>query len=448
MPMSIIVLCRLPFLPSIRTASARGVPGRTRATAVAIVTAFAAVTGSAVAQQTEPAGRGFAAVPGVLGGQDVFGPYEVVADWPKNTSTTPGHETWTFAAMRGVFAESADRVLAVQLGELPNIPRPPERLLPDVGPGIGFPVARAPWRSFRTAMGAAEANLTGGSGARPGIDYRPGHGIVVFDREGRLIEEWTQWDAMLARPHSIYISPFDPDKHVWVVDDGRHAIFKFTNDGKTLVQTIGVPGEGGLDERHLFWPSYMDWAADGSFYVADGGDFYQADRPLGARVIKFDRDGKFVLQWGQEGIPPHETRPAYFNNVHGIAVDRRSGHVFVNDRQNHRIQVFTADGEYLYEWSPGGPPSDLHLFVIASDGYLWAADRGTNRILKYGLDGTFLYAWGVSGDFAGGMWGVHGIDVDDEGNFYVAEVDNGRVQKFRPRPGARPELLIAPAERR
>ena len=59
-------------------------------------------------------------------------------------------------------------------------------------------------------------------------------------------------------------------------------------------------------------------------------------------------------------------------------------------------------------------------------------------MLKYDLDGHFLYSWGIWGDFPGGFWGVHGFSVDQEGNFYVAEVDSGRVQKFRPRQGANP----------
>ena len=395
--------------------------------------------------QSLPPGTGFAAIPSEKGGQDIFGPYDIVIGWPKDTATVPGHEAWTFAAVRGVFAESVDRVFAVQLGELPNIDRPEPRLLPEIGPGIGYPIARAPWRSFRAAMGANAANLLSGAGARPGVDYRGGHGILVFNADGDLVEEWTQWDALMERPHSIYISPYDLEKHVWVIDDGKHAIFKFTNDGKELVQTIGVAGEGGIDQNHLFWPSYMDWAPDGSFYVSDGGDFYREDRPLGARVVKFDKDGNYLLEWGQEGLPPNESRPAYFNNVHGIAVDPASERVFVNDRQNHRIQVFTKDGDYLDEWSVGRPPADLHMFIISSDSYLWAADRGTNKIVKYDLEGNLLYSWGISGDFPGGMWGVHGMSVDSEGNLYVAEVDNGRVQKFRPRAGANPAFLIAPA---
>ena len=116
--------------------------------------------------------------------------------------------------------------------------------------------------------------------------------------------------------------------------------------------------------------------------------------------------------------------------------------VFVNDRGNHRVQVFDENGKYLNEWSFGPPPSDIHLFIIGADRYLWAADRGTSKMLKYDLDGNFLYSWGTWGDFPGGFWGVHGLSVDSDGNFYVAEVDSGRAQKFRPRRGANPAFLV------
>ena len=126
----------------------------------------------------------------------------------------------------------------------------------------------------------------------------------------------------------------------------------------------------------------------------------------------------------------------------GIAVDPRTRRVFVNDRGNHRVQVFDENGKFLDQWRFGDPPSDIHLLLITPDGYLWAADRGTNKILKYGLDGRFLYSWGTWGDFPGGFWGVHGMSVDSEGNFYVAEVDSGRVQKFRPRAGTDPAQIV------
>jgi hypothetical protein len=82
------------------------------------------------------------------------------------------------------------------------------------------------------------------------------------------------------------------------------------------------------------------------------------------------------------------------------------------------------------------------LFIIGADRALWAFDRGTSKMLKYDLDGNFQYSWGTWGDFPGGFWGVHGLAVDQAGNFYVAEVDSGRAQKYRPRPGANPAFLV------
>ena len=61
-----------------------------------------------------------------------------------------------------------------------------------------------------------------------------------------------------------------------------------------------------------------------------------------------------------------ETRPGYFNNVHGIAVDPQTRRVFVNDRGNHRVQVFDENGKFLDQWSFGDPPSDIHLFIITA----------------------------------------------------------------------------------
>ena len=142
------------------------------------------------------------------------------------------------------------------------------------------------------------------------------------------------------------------------------------------------------------------------------------------------------------GEPGKETRPGYMNNVHGIAVDPMTRQVFVNDRANRRIQVFDENGTYLREWSVGTLPADVHTIHIYSDGALWAADRGTNKMVKYDLSGNLMYTWGTWGDFPGGMWGVHDFSVDQDGNVYVAEVDNGGAQKYRPRKGANTAFML------
>lgn len=387
-------------------------------------------------------GAGFAAVPGAIGGQDPFGAYDVVKDWPENIDTLPGNEHWTWGAGQSIYAENPNRIYLLFRGELPNIKRPATRLLPDFGPSLQFPIGRLPWRDATvSALPGA-----GGSGQDPedgpklwkgtvGVDAKWEHCLTVVDGQGKILETWTQWDKIFKRPHFITINPYDPEKHIWVVDDHMHAIYKFTHDGKELVQTLGTPTVKGADGTHFNRPTYIAWLPDSTMFVADGYN--------GTRVAKFDKDGKFLMDWGQKGTPPNDKRPGYFNNVHGLAVDPVTRHVFVNDRGNHRIQVFDENGKFLYSWSLGEEPSDVHLIYIGADRTLWAFDRGTSKMLKYDLQGHLLYAFGTWGDFPGGFWGVHGFSVDQEGNFYVAEVDNGRVQKFTPRAGANPEFLVS-----
>src|SRR6266853_1846274 len=294
--------------------------------------------------QTAAAPASFSAVPGAIGEQDISGPYQVQAGWPKDLSTLPGHEKWTYGGARGIFAESPNRVFLLGGGELPAMRRPPVRLLTDVGPNVQFPIAGLPWRNANTA------------------------------------------------------SP------------------------------------PGADGTHFNRPTFMAWLPDGSFYVADGYN--------GTRVAKFDASGKFVLDFGMPGDPGKETRPGYMNNVHGVAVDVQTRRVFVNDRDNNRIQIFDENGKYLSEWRIAVRPSSLHYVVIGEDRKLVTFDRLTHKMLKYELDGRLIYSWGTIGDFPGTLWGVHGMSTDQEGNLYVAEVDSGRFQKFRPRPGANPATLI------
>ena len=397
-----------------------------------------AMAASAASAQEGVPGEGFAAIAGQKGGQDISGAYEVVEGWPIDTSKLPGHEGWMMGAGEAIFPESPDRVFVLVRGEIPVMERPEIQLRPEIGPSISFPINRVPWRdaTYASLPGPMEEGFLPDVGVRGrlGVDVRWEHCILIFNREGELIDSWTQWDDLLWRPHSLYISPYDPEKHVWITDDFRHAIFKFTNDGKELVQTIGVPSEPGDDEKHFNRPTFMAWHPDGGFYVADGDG--------NSRVVRFDKDGNYLFEWGEEGNDGTETRPYYMNGVHGIALDPGTNNVYVNDRNNHRIQVFTEDGEYLDEWYVGDNPSRIHLVIIDSNRNVWAYDRGTHKVIKYDLEGNFLYQFGTYGLFPGYFWGVHDMAVDQEGNFYVAEVNKGGAQKFRPRPGANPDFLV------
>ncbi|MBV8728776.1 MAG: hypothetical protein JO336_03100, partial [Acidobacteriia bacterium] len=236
---------------------------RRHVTAVAIIGAVF-ITGFLLGSQIrsvqgkEQPGLGFAVFPGQKGGQDTFGPYDIVKDWPKNISTISGNENWTWGAGQSVYAESPNRVFLLFRGELPNIPRPETRLIPEFGPSLQFPIGRLPWRDATVAAlpGA------GGSGQDPddgmklwkgtlGVDAKWEHCLTVVDANGNIVEQWTQWDKIFKRPHFIAINPYDPEKHVWVEDDHMHAIYKFTHDGKELVQTIGTPTVKGADGTHF-----------------------------------------------------------------------------------------------------------------------------------------------------------------------------------------------------
>ena len=94
-------------------------------------------------------------------------------------------------------------------------------------------------------------------------------------------------------------------------------------------------------------------------------------------------------------------------------------------------------------WSTG-VRSLPYAHIISTDQYLWIADGGTNRIEKYDLSGHYQYGWGAPGGLVGQFNGPHSITVDQEGNLYLAEVFNGRVQKFRPKRGADPSKLVGP----
>ncbi len=331
------------------------------------------------------------------GGEDETGPYDVVPDWPKPL----GHPGWTWGSQGGVFAESPNRIYIANRGELPIPPKAPE-------------------------------GYTGGYGAfgQPATSGKPRleNCILVVDANGKLLEDWTQWDHLFAGgrgPHHIKINPYDPEKHVWVVDDMVQQIFEFTHDGKQLVLTLGERLKPGDDDKHFGRPTDIAWLPDGTFFVSDGY--------VNTRVVKFDKNGKFLMTWGTKGKGPGQ-----FDLPHSIDIDAQR-RVYVADRSNSRIQIFDENGKYLSEWDNIRQP--YHIMITA-DQHLWVADGVTNKFLKYDLNGKLLYSWGTYGSFPGAFWGVHQFSVDSAGNLYAAETFGGRTQKFAPRPGADPATLI------
>ena len=165
-------------------------------------------------------GLGLLSAPAELqqkGGEgDETGPYDVVDKWPQPFAR-PGYIQ---GSQGGVFAESANRIFMANRGE----PKLPDKLP----------------NNFNGAWGSLGSQATG---QKPELR----NCIVIVDANGKLIESWTQWDKLFEGgrgPHAVKISPYDPERAVWVVDDMRQQIFKFTNDGKKLLLTLGEAGVG------------------------------------------------------------------------------------------------------------------------------------------------------------------------------------------------------------
>ena len=328
-------------------------------------------------------------------GGDETGPYEVVPNWPQ-----PVHEDWTWGRTPAVWAESPDRVYVLQSDEFPKLDQP-------IGTG-GVPV--------RPAAGVQAQGVLG-------QDYRLEHHLMIFDREGTLIDSWEQHNDLIGNSHRLGIDSNDPKKHIWILTRA-HQVLKFTNDGE-LVMTVGEFNVPGNDPLHLNFPTEMAFLPNGDFLVDDAQNF---------RVARFSKDGTYLSEFGKEGTGPGE----FGLLLHGIAVDAEQ-RIYVADRGNSRIQVFDRNGEFLAEW----PGIRFPCYVgVSEDQFVWVVDGLTNKILKYDTDGNLLYSWGTFGGEPGQLFGAHHLSTDSDGNLYVTEVWGGRSQKFRPKAGADPNKLV------
>jgi len=254
--------------------------------------------------------------------------------------------------------------------------------------------------------------------------HRGAQSIMLFDAAGRFVRAWG--DGLFSHGKVVGIAPedrepgqsgytavygpagcyacgahairVDPEGNLWVVDAPGHVVYKMDFQGRVLME-LGTRGVAGMSENTFNLPTDVAFGADGVVYVSDGYG--------NARVVKYDAHGRYMLEWGSRGSGPGE-----FGLPHNLVVDAE-GRVYVTDRDNQRVEVFTADGEFLAEWPDIGGNSALFL---TSDQHVWTG--GTLRT----LDGEAI------GTLSGGNGG-HGMTVTGEGEVFVAQL-SGRVQKF------------------
>ena len=163
-------------------------------------------------------------------------------------------------------------LLVAQKGELPVLPaRIKTTWLREIRPRPEIPCRPASTRARDCQRHSQRGKAApDGSNGRPGIDWRWEHVIVVFDRNGKMVEDWSQWDSIWGRPHDIEVSPYDPEKHLWIVDADNHFVSEFTHDGKQRILTLGTPGVPGDDESHFRRPIFMAFMDANTWYLEDG----------------------------------------------------------------------------------------------------------------------------------------------------------------------------------
>jgi len=369
----------------------------------AVPTAMVLLTTAGLAGLAACAGEPTTPVPapdppraGAKGGDGRAGDYQAVAGWWKPAADHD--DTWTWGEVSGVAVDTPDRIIVAAWGD-------------------------------RSADGTEREGSS---------NY-----LVVVDRAGNVVENWSQWDTAFNKPHQVYINPYDPERHVWVVERGggrgvHMQVMKFTNDGSELVMRLGEPDHPTSREEARANPNPGPYTYGEPAVLAflPNGSFLLGDGYWNTRIIKYDAEGEYLMEWGEAG-----SGPGQFDLVHGLAVDREH-RVYVADRRNNRVQVFTEDGAFIEEWpditDPVGVFIDEHHAV-------WVISASLHRLLKYNGDGELQHSWGAyggPGGLAGGVFRPHQIDVDQEGNVYVASWSGGWLNKFTPKPNADPNALI------
>jgi hypothetical protein len=204
--------------------------------------------------------------------------------------------------------------------------------------------------------------------------------LLHYDADGKLIGKMGA--DLFAFPHGIHV---DDEGNVWITDplptDGRGAggnvgqqVTKLSPSGKTLLQ-LGTRLVAGNGPNQFSSPSDVVVGNNGDIFVADGHA-----EGTNERMMKFDKDGKFVKAWGKPGNGP--CGAGEFSSLHALAIDSR-GRLFIGDRDNNRIQIYDQDGNYLDCWYQFSRPSGI--FIDADDN-LFVADSESREGAAQGLD--------------------------------------------------------------
>ena len=256
--------------------------------------------------------------------------------------------------------------------------------------------------------------------------------ILEFDAKGEFIKAFGA--GLLLFPHGMFI---DAQDHIWLTDghsDGAKGaqVFEFDNTGK-LLRTLGRAGVSAEGSDTFSEPNAVLVTRDGTIFVADG----HTPGKGAARIVKFDRDGRFLKQWGGHGAGPGQ-----LDVPHTLAMDSK-GRLFVGDRWNNRIQVFDQEGGLLAIWDQFGRPSGIY---IDRKDVIYVADSESRTPQGYGFHPGWARGIRVGSARTGAVTafipdtepnpdkgatsGAEGVWADGQGVVYGAQVLQKAVVRY------------------
>jgi hypothetical protein len=310
-----------------------------------------------------------------------------------------------------VWAESPDRIIIAQRGET-ILPYPIKDdflgFAGDMGINVLLETERRTWKNC----------------------------LYELNGDGEVIKLWDQWDFLCADsdgpgPHRVRISPYDPEKRVWVINETFHQIYVFSNDGSELLLTLGEKLVPGNDATHFGRPQDVAFLPDGRILIADGLDNH--------RIMIMDSALNYLGEFGGFG-----EEPGQFNGIHALGVGP-NGLIFALDRSGGRINVFrTTDDPARMDFVDVWDGFTLPLDIIVNEDSIWITDLGPLRFVNLDFEGNYRYTWLVPRELPDGYIEVHTFSVDDALNLYGGDNQYGRSQKFVPKPGIDPKLIIQP----
>ena len=241
------------------------------------------------------------------------------------------------------------------------------------------------------------------------------HPLIEFDKDLKFVRSYGE--GLYNRPHGLRI---DMQGNVWSTDVQGHTVMKMSPKGEVLL-TLGTRGQpGAWDEaagtRLLYEPADLAFAPNGDVLIVQGhgrGD---------GRVLRFDRNGKFIKSWGGKGAEPGK-----FDQPHSILVTSQN-QVLVADRENRRVQIFDMDGQFIKAWKFAGLPCGLYT---AADGQLYLASGFSGQILRLNADGKPVAMMGQPGKALGEFGEAHYMAIAPNSDIYVADTINAKLHRYK-----------------